>query len=414
MDALGGSRKRAKKTDDGISITDLSSELLVQVTDYLPKTARIFVAVAITAPPSSWRERGWSDGPSPAGRAIVEAAWRTKIATDKMDFEDVCRVESSQLWEIRACGRQPRSKREAMAAKWLNQLCAYYYAEGWSRLDFVDLEMWLCSRLTDDDLGAILMCIDARRNLKQLTLTNCFGLVGQGLQPLRGSEIIETLDLGMNYQFIIPTDVNHRLSAPVVLDVLDSVLETDDNCFQRLQLPRDWMRISTNQANGPTWGCNSAIQAFNARLGGIFHSKTLNTYFGFGDSQALLNHLFNGDDPLNGCAFCDLYDECCVCDHCGFIGCCGCGDQSLQCVHCDINCCNSCAEQIANPVSHCGEYHCESMCRECRIKECSSGYECRECKSLAFDDLLSQISQQQSVIDQLRLENQQLKSGRGD
>lgn len=59
------------------------------------------------------------------------------------------------------------------------------------------------------------------------------------------------------------------------------------------------------------------------------------------------------------------------------------------------------------------------MCKECRLTACrdETGFDCRECKFLAFDGLLlelrshqQQIFQQQSIIDQLRLENLQLRS----
>ena len=153
-------------------------------------------------------------------------------------------------------------ERETMAVEWNKQLRAYYCAEGWSRLDFVDLGLVLCLRLTDDDLGAILMCIDAQRNLKQLTLTNCFLITGQGLQPLRGSGVLEKLDLGLCHRFI---DLMHTrgscLSAPTVLDILESILEAGRG-FQRLQLPRDWLTIS--KSSGAEKGsCSSVIQAFN-------------------------------------------------------------------------------------------------------------------------------------------------------
>lgn len=250
------------------------------------------------------------------------------------------------------------------------------------------------------------------------------------MQPLRGSEVLEKLDLGMSHQFINPTAVDDStsLSAPIVLDVLESILEVpDDNCFQRLQLPRDWM-TDRCPTKGQTWCCNnSAIQTFNSRFGGIFNPKTLNTYFGFGDSEDLVYYLrdaplddgsdsYENADPLNGCAFCEFYDQCSVCDHCGLIGCSGCGDHPYQCVNCGINCCDGCAEEIANPVSYCGVEDCESMCKECRLKSFTNGtgYDCRGCKYLAFDDLLFQNSQQQSIIDQLRIEKQQLRSGKGD
>lgn len=53
------------------------------------------------------------------------------------------------------------------------------------------------SRLTDDDIGAILVCIDAKNHLKRLKLRDNFSFVGRGLQPLCGSNVLEALDLGL-------------------------------------------------------------------------------------------------------------------------------------------------------------------------------------------------------------------------
>lgn len=45
----------------------------------------------------------------------------------------------------------------------LERLIQEYYADAeWGTLDFVDIEKSLASKLTDDDIGAILLCIDAR------------------------------------------------------------------------------------------------------------------------------------------------------------------------------------------------------------------------------------------------------------
>jgi len=69
----------------------------------------------------------------------------------------------------------------------------------WETLDFIDLPKDLASRLTDDDLAAILICIciDAKNELKHLLLTNCFSIVGHGVEPMRGSKVLITMDLGI-------------------------------------------------------------------------------------------------------------------------------------------------------------------------------------------------------------------------
>lgn len=56
-------------------------------------------------------------------------------------------------------------------------------------LDFGDIETELAAKLSNDDISAVLLCIDAVNNLKRLRMTNCINITGAGLEPLRGSTI---------------------------------------------------------------------------------------------------------------------------------------------------------------------------------------------------------------------------------
>jgi hypothetical protein len=67
----------------------------------------------------------------------------------------------------------------------------------WSTLDFGDIEKDLAARLSDRDISAVLICIDAVNRVKKLKLTNCIHIKGVGLEPLRGSTIIEQIDLSL-------------------------------------------------------------------------------------------------------------------------------------------------------------------------------------------------------------------------
>ncbi|KAL7452130.1 hypothetical protein ACHAWC_003858 [Mediolabrus comicus] len=67
----------------------------------------------------------------------------------------------------------------------------------WDNLDFGEIEEELAASLSDDDLSGILQHIDAVDNVKRLKLTNCKIITGVGLEPLRGSTIIEQIDLSL-------------------------------------------------------------------------------------------------------------------------------------------------------------------------------------------------------------------------
>eukprot|EP00984_Skeletonema_dohrnii_P007877 scaffold2901_cov91-Skeletonema_dohrnii-CCMP3373.AAC.21 len=67
----------------------------------------------------------------------------------------------------------------------------------WTSLDFGDIEKDLAVKLNDDDIEKVLLSIDAVNRVKKLKLTNCINITGVGLEPLRGSTIIEQIDLSL-------------------------------------------------------------------------------------------------------------------------------------------------------------------------------------------------------------------------
>jgi hypothetical protein len=67
----------------------------------------------------------------------------------------------------------------------------------WDNLDFGEIELELAKRLCDHHISNILLSIDAVNEVKRLKLTNCINITGIGLKPLRGSVIIEHIDLSL-------------------------------------------------------------------------------------------------------------------------------------------------------------------------------------------------------------------------
>lgn len=63
-------------------------------------------------------------------------------------------------------------------------------------LDFSCVKEQLGRSLKDEDLHAMLICIDALYKLKRLKLENCNMIAGSGLRPLRGSLVINVLNSG--------------------------------------------------------------------------------------------------------------------------------------------------------------------------------------------------------------------------
>jgi len=117
-------------------------------------------------------------------------------------------------------------------------------------LDFGDIEKELAMRLTDDDLTSVLVCIDAKHNLKKLKLTNCRGIIGNGLAPLRQSVIIEQIDLSLVGKFESPIlEGDTLLSESVTLPILQGIVDTEGSVLKQIVFPHSWANVvDTSQA----------------------------------------------------------------------------------------------------------------------------------------------------------------------
>ena len=173
------------------NIANLGDDNLIAVATFLPKTYGAFPAmVALKAPAASWRVRGRKGESSPTSRAVVLSVRRGASFKPLLEglwskFGLVARRHNSQM------------RRHCF------QLQEYYKGTR-EVLDFVDVKSGLAAKLTDEDLGAILVCIDANINLKQLNLTHCSTIVGHGLWPLCSPSILKTLDFYLDdiYSFL--------------------------------------------------------------------------------------------------------------------------------------------------------------------------------------------------------------------
>ena len=131
--------KRRRTAADTLCISDLPIGFIADVSAYLPKPSRAILAVALSAPSSSWRNNDMHRL-SPISTAIVSAS----------------------QWDI---------------------------------LDFEDVEKELANKLTD--VHALLKSINARDVLKRLKLCGCVNITGKGLNPLQGSVVLEQIDIGL-------------------------------------------------------------------------------------------------------------------------------------------------------------------------------------------------------------------------
>ena len=130
-------------------------------------------------------------------------------------------------------------------------------SEPWIKLDVRDLNDYkilqpYSKHLTDDDLYSVLVAIDAVNNLKSLHLTGCTTITGRGLKPLRGSTVIESIDLGLADCGQSPTyhcwgNKVPEITEKDVLPILDSIVATEDNVLKFIMLPKKWREAKTTE-----------------------------------------------------------------------------------------------------------------------------------------------------------------------
>ena len=436
-DATAGEQTKRRRTD--LNITDLPDEGLRLIADYLPKSSRALLALAITTDSASWRDINWNKSIAPTLTSFLrrEKQQRPLAATRAVLLKSSAGGDDNERF--------------------------------WEHVDFVDIGD-LASRLNDDDVAGFLMCINAIQKLKTLKLTGVVNITGRGLDPLRGSRILEQLDLSL-----VGLDESPDLSPQplikdtVVVPILDSILiDQSDHNMKHLQFPRKWKRSglldqfilrydqTEYRRNMCCLQCRRRCKDVLSQSRSDFSCRIeQNTCYG-----CLKHYCYDclDEDPnfdaeewgpmltfcnvceKEYCARCSGNDsdgmrgmfECtgrpcgrdchkCVCDHCyekgtgkcmecgnafckdcqedDFMSCEGCGDRACyMCMQldtcefegCDAENCHRCVDDKVNAVSFCFESDCQnSYCFQHRLEQCNKDWNtcCEGCMRLIGPEL---------------------------
>lgn len=89
----------------------------------------------------------------------------------------------------------------------------------------------MAAKLTDGVIRGVLLSLDAVNRLTRLMLTGCIKITGAGLEPLRGSLVIEHIDL---------SPMKTSISFYRVLPILDSIIEQERCALKHLEFSRAW------------------------------------------------------------------------------------------------------------------------------------------------------------------------------
>ena len=428
--------KRQRIAPMQAAVHHLSAAMWCDVADFLPKTSRALLAVALTAPPASFRESGWKGQPNAISRAII-AKTKTGVLTDEL-VDGLCGEEG---WDEHHCPKrtisidyvygQSAHVHSFIFRNDLSKQIKQYYDSQWEMMDFVDIPKSLALRLTDDDVGAVLVCIDAANNLNRLKLTNCFNVVGTCLEPLRRSTVLEYVDLELVRQFEKPwhhcatsydgTECDEiKLCEGTVFDVLGGILREDGNSLKRLQYPYKWYydppaesglfggsnRIWEGRYQTMSGRCNQFVNDHNAVVNKFAYSLYFNE-----NAQSVCARLNeNRHDEANMCIFCGEKYFYSFCAHCNEILCTDCSTTN-ECRVCNVRYCLPCSREsgFETKVTLCSEY-CQRLCSLCRLDICkNTPNACVECKKLTFDTLLEECNSKKAQIDALRLEIESMR-----
>ena len=328
----------------------------------------------------------------------------------------------------------------------------------WSTLDFGEIEKDLAARLSDDDMCAILVHIDAVRKVKRLKLTNCTKITGVGLRPLLFSTVIEQIDLSLVGLHQKPElDPEPPISFQLVVPILDSIISgAGASSLKHLQFPYKWRkyrsdnfefhafldRFRNNSAAISCLVCSKnrghpwIVAAEDEEYGTVYNMCCICTRLDCYNHNNRRVHFCNVCDrtyctecttmvPCGGgceqyfCSDCKpnncansscteiLCDECAIgdCQECNKSWCMTCWEDVDRITRCDgcreTACCGECSQKEEVNGVHICEGCDEVRCDNCRITECHLGNNnCRFCMKMVAPQLLELTMEQ----------NQQLKN----
>lgn len=114
--------------------------------------------------------------------------------------------------------------------------------QNWECVDFKDIQQQTYMRdLRDSDIRWILLCVDAVNKVKSIKFTHCVEIIGSGLEPLRGSNVLESIDLSLVGDHENPTiSPPPLISEANVVPILDSIVRSEGHSLVHVQLPKKW------------------------------------------------------------------------------------------------------------------------------------------------------------------------------
>mmetsp|Transcript_3607 Transcript_3607/g.7595 ORF Transcript_3607/g.7595 Transcript_3607/m.7595 type:complete len:412 (-) Transcript_3607:80-1315(-) len=250
--------------------------------------------------------------------------------------------------------------------------------DDWEALDFGDIEKDLAAKLSDDDIRGVLLSIDAVNNLKRLRLTNCINISGAGLDPLRGSTIIQHIDLSLvGDHESAKLDPEPPISCAEVLPILDSIIERGEDCsLEHLQFPNEWRKERNTESD---------FHAFLTRYNDYLSRQAvvcLKCRCNLpGDERTGDGHMLRMDENQYGTQNFTCYD--CMKHYCY-----ECQEEEKDDAYCMSSMCDNCNKRYC--LNCCREGHCTS-CDHWYCLDCIDMTRCFQCEDNTCLNCVSEI-----------------------
>ena len=374
-----------------MDFNDFPDFLVTAVTSFLAKESRALLAVAVTAPSTSWRcGGGRSSKPSAKGLSILAGSSLSDSVCDFSLGDDECDGEID--------GEVLHISRLLQTAA----LESMRLANEWKSFDFGDLQLAAGKRyapfggsLDDDDLRAVLLCIDAAKNVESLKLTRCYNITGRGLEPLRGSKTLERIDLSLVGDHDDPRVYIGigKIKVKEVVPILKSIVinKSSGACPQlrHVQLPFQWRQEKKEELTYFMFAYTGFLHMGSTRVCCNY------TEFECTDSSSTslavqgreygiqINKCYKClDEFCSDCAQGGLGQEfaiyrCCVCEK---MVCSRCsGDDFLWCHFCDQSICGPCVKTDKVVIMMCDDCEEVDSCTRCEGVRYSEEYDCNLC-----------------------------------
>ena len=325
---------------------DLPKKVLSNIATYLGRE-RVLFSVALTAPSSSWEKCDLSK---------VSLSSASKI------------VMTSPFYQ-----RWYKSKQ---------------YEETWDDLNFFGMDEDVRRKLRDGDICGILSAIP-RENLKELSLPHCVGIQGHCLSPLRGSVVLEEVDLSLCGWYGSKTiDPTPNICENEVLPILNSILDKDGSSLRYMRLPKKWRERQSLQLGQFLEKYN---QVMNSRNISCSHCESI--CIGSIEKPWISYQQQAQDYGIQNmtCHYCmkNFCQDCLTEHELQFCPCCEgkfCDDNCTTvetCIKCNITACEDCKEfykcNVCNKIE-CQDCHTTSYCDSCEqiiCTECTTWVNCK-------------------------------------